>query len=177
MIAGFYQVYLSPHDDEHRLIRAAVIAGLATLNRLDTILFFAPALVHLGHRGPTGRVRALLLGALPLGLWLAFATIYYGFPFPNTAYTRLATDFPVGEYLIRGVGYLQTGIETEPLLLVGIVAAVAASALGWRRDPRPGLLMLGVLVYLAYVVRIGGDFMSGRFLAAPFVASGFQPAS
>ena len=33
------------------------------------------------------------------------------------------------------------------------------------------LILLGIALYLAFVLRIGGDFMSGRFFAAPFVAA------
>src|SRR5690606_15696317 len=50
------------------------------------------------------------------------------------------------------------------------IAAAAAVAL-WRRDREAILLVAGVALYLAYVVRIGGDFMSGRFFAAPFFAA------
>jgi arabinofuranosyltransferase len=32
-------------------------------------------------------------------------------------------------------------------------------------------IAVGVILYLLYVVRIGGDFMSGRFLAAPLLCS------
>lgn len=31
-------------------------------------------------------------------------------------------------------------------------------------------MAVGILLYLLYVVRIGGDFMSGRYLKAPFLA-------
>ena len=34
------------------LLRLSIIAGLATLNRLDTILLFAPSLLHLYWRFP-----------------------------------------------------------------------------------------------------------------------------
>jgi arabinofuranosyltransferase len=37
---------------------------------------------------------------------------------------------------------------------------------------RPGAaLSIGMVLYLAYIVRIGGDHMSGRFLAAPLVVA------
>ncbi len=39
----------------------------------------------------------------------------------------------------------------------------ALAARSWRKLP----LAAGCLLYLAYIVRVGGDFMSGRFLTAP----------
>ena len=45
------------------------------------------------------------------------------------------------------------------------------TSLAWsHRAPTPWIAA-GVLIDLAYVVSIGGDFMSGRFLALPLVAA------
>ena len=41
----------------------------------------------------------------------------------------------------------------------------------WKGDKAHRLIAVGISLYLLYVVRIGGDFMSGRFLAAPAFAS------
>jgi arabinofuranosyltransferase len=49
------------------------------------------------------------------------------------------------------------------LLVAGIVVALRRRHTVW--------LGLGLLAYVAYVVRIGGDFMSGRFFMVPIVAS------
>jgi arabinofuranosyltransferase len=49
------------------------------------------------------------------------------------------------------------------ILISGLLAAVARPAAGtWT-------LAVGLLLHLAYVVCIGGDFMSGRFFSAPVV--------
>ena len=50
-----------------------------------------------------------------------------------------------------------------------MIAAGAATALARPRGGR--VAALAVCAYLAYVIRVGGDFMSGRFLTAPFVVS------
>jgi arabinofuranosyltransferase len=39
------------------------------------------------------------------------------------------------------------------------------------RTPGRRLLALGVLLYLGYVVKVGGDFMAGRFFLPPFVVA------
>jgi arabinofuranosyltransferase len=47
------------------------------------------------------------------------------------------------------------------------IAGVAVWALA-RRRLQEAAFAAGLLLYIAYITRIGGDFMSGRFLAAPF---------
>ena len=39
------------------------------------------------------------MGFLPLLCWEMFALLYYGFPFPNTAYAKLSHGLPRGELL------------------------------------------------------------------------------
>jgi arabinofuranosyltransferase len=59
----------------------------------------------------------------------------------------------------------QLDLITPLLILCGIVLPFA------RRDKTQIPLGLGVLLYVLYVIWIGGDFMSGRFLTAPFLLS------
>jgi arabinofuranosyltransferase len=60
-------------------------------------------------------------------------------------------------------------INADPATLLAIFAGIAAAAVTRRRDL--ALPIAGVLLYLVYVVRIGGDFMLGRFFAAPLLVS------
>jgi arabinofuranosyltransferase len=51
---------------------------------------------------------------------------------------------------------------------------IIAAALTWAIASRAALSVTfacGLALYLAYVVSVGGDFMSGRFLTAPFVCA------
>jgi len=95
--------------------------------------------------------------------------MYYGFPFPNTAYAKLNTGIPALEYAAHGLRYLQSCLRDDPLTLCVIVLALGVAA--FRRDRRQLMVAAGVTLYLAYVVKIGGDFMSGRYLAAPLLAA------
>ncbi len=73
----------------------SLLACLAALNRLDTILFYVPALLSLVASNRSLRCwGALALGFLPLVVWEMFSLFYYGFPFPNTAYAKLNTGLP-----------------------------------------------------------------------------------
>ena len=160
----------------------ALIASVIFLNRQDAILFVLPALAYLlvtrllsrrsrsdMNVAPQRIVIQMFLGFLPLLLWEAFSLFYYGFPFPNTYYAKLGAGIPQSELISQGLVYFLDSIQRDPLTLV-IIAAGFFLAL-WRGGSRERLLALGSLLYLGYVLSIGGDFMSGRFLTASLLIS------
>src|SRR5262249_49120863 len=140
------------------------------LNRMDTALLYLPALaLAFWPQRSLREVAVVAAGLLPLLAWEVFAIIYYGFPFPNTAYAKLGLGIPADELARQGLYYLRNGIATDPVLAAAIVVGVLTALA--RQGARQRALALGVLLYLAYVVRIGGDFMSGRFLVAPLIGA------
>jgi len=156
--------------DAGALLRLSLAASLSALNRMDSLLLFLPLLALASWRlGPLRAVRPVALGLLPFLLWELFALFYYGFPFPNTAYAKLGTGIEAGVLLNHGLGYLWNSLRTDPVTLPAIVGGLVVAA--WRRDARELALASGVLLYLVYVLRVGGDFMSGRFLTAPLFCS------
>lgn len=153
-------------DERKRLFGLSLLAALLALTRMDLILLVAPALAARAIPRLRSHWRPLLVSAMPFVAWEVFAVVYYGFPFPNTAYAKLNAGVPVGDLLRQGLWYLEATVRSDPLTAVVIMAG-----LGWvltRRDRQRRLWALGVALYLAYVVRIGGDFMVGRYLAVPF---------
>ena len=167
LLATFLWVYLRRDVDAQSLLRLSFVAALATLNRMDTLLFFIPALVY--GVWTVRRWRGLgvvLLGFVPFFAWELFSLFYYGFLFPNTAYAKLNTGIAGSELIVQGLNYLLDSLRLDPLTLVTIVVGALTTLLKreWRQLP----VLLGAGFYLLYVVRIGGDFMSGRFLTPPF---------
>jgi arabinofuranosyltransferase len=146
--------------------------GLALLNRLDLLLLLVPLVVAevWRARGPYW----LLKGALalsPLLAWLIFATIYYGSPLPNTYFAKIEMGLPAQRVMIQSVRYFLDIALYEPLTLVaglsGMVIGIHA-----RRVDRPSFfLAIGIALHLAYVFKIGGDYMNARFLAPYVVCS------
>jgi arabinofuranosyltransferase len=112
---------------------------------------------------------AVVAGLLPLVAWETFSVIYYGAPFPNTAYAKLATGLTTRDLLPHGVAYLAQSLTADPVTLVAIAIGIAAGFLA--RTRREWTLSIGAIAYLTYVVRVGGDFMSGRLLTAPLVVA------
>ncbi len=171
LLAGFLWLYLKDQPlAPRRLLYLSLLAGLLVLNRMDLLLLVAPALAHAfwQHRSrqALGRV---LLGFVPFLAWEIFSIIYYGFPFPNPAYAKLGTGIPIAELARHGMDYLLDSLQADPLTLLTLAAALLA-VLFWR-DRRHALCVAGIALYMLYVVRIGGDFMSGRFLAGPLLAA------
>lgn len=119
----------------------ACIAALASVNRLDAILLFAPALALRALEGPMVSVVChYLKGFLPLVAWLLFALAYYGTPFPNTAYAKLDADISVVERILKGAQYIFDIGRQDYVTVIGIVAGLvcAISSKQSRGSPSPG---------------------------------------
>ena len=71
--------------------------------------------------------------------------------------------------MAQGCYYLWNSLKTDPVTLATIAAALGFAC--WQRKPRRVCVAAGIALYLLYVVRIGGDFMSGRYLTAPLLAA------
>jgi arabinofuranosyltransferase len=149
--------------------RLWLLGSLVILNRMDHALLVLPILV-LSLINPR-RVpwRAVLLGLAPLLLWLAFALIYYGFAYPNTAYAKLNVAIPRASLLAQGMAYLVDSLLSD-LLVLPTIALSVMGAIWTRPRARTSLAFAaGIASYVLYVCWVGGDFMSGRFLTAPFL--------
>jgi len=173
LIACFFIVYSGSGAGEIRRFKLlCFITALAALNRLDILLLFLPALIFraLDAYASAGSLKTtlkcMLLGFSPLVAWELFSLVYYGVPFPNTAYAKIFTGIGRGELVIQGFHYVyecfRHNLATVPVIMWAILIAAV------HRDTRTVPAAAGILLYLAYVIYIGGDFMSGRFLTPPF---------
>jgi arabinofuranosyltransferase len=155
------------HEPRRRLRSLGVLAALLACNRLDLALLAAPPVLA-AMRGVPIRSALATLGfaGLPLVLWLAFATVWFGSPLPVTAHAKaFGLGIPAGELAEQGLRYLLHAGRTDLVLL--LVATIGAGVAAAARPTR--WLGVGALLYVAYVVKVGGDFMQGRFLLPPFV--------
>lgn len=148
-----------------------LLAALLVANRMDMVLIAAPMALALAWRartlGPLRLSTAMLVGGIPLLAWLAFATFYFGSPFPNTYFAKLATGLPASELVPQGLAYVESLFSLDWVSGATIVAALVVSV--FNRACR--VAGLGLIAYVAYVVSIGGDFMAGRFFSAPLLLS------
>lgn len=181
LVALFYTRYFDrPHGtvaDARELRSYTLIASLAFLTRPDAVLLFAVPLAemlwHIVRRKPMAAIASVLTGAAPAILWLAFATFYYGFPLPNTYYAKVANGIPKLLLYQQGFAYVLNSISHDPITLGTIGLALLTT---WRGAPVGRRAALSALLYVAYTVSVGGDFMSGRFFTTPFLIAAMAVA-
>lgn len=146
------------------------LAGALFLTRFDLALAVVPALAISSLSAPRVALRRALVPLVPVAAWLAFATLYYGFPQPNTALAKLNVELPLLAKVGRGFEYVLDVATRDPLVL--LVFGVASALALRRASPWSARgLQLGALLYFLYVIGIGGDFMSGRFFTAIYLVS------
>lgn len=143
--------------------------SLLYLNRADLILIITPLaiLVFIEHlRYKRLLIKSLSIASIPIITWTCFSLYYYGFIFPNTAYAKLDTGIPQSEIFVQGFKYILHNIYRDPLTIFWIVSGLF---LGFRGSDISKALSVGVSLYIAYIISIGGDFMEGRLFTVPFL--------
>lgn len=170
LLVVFVTAYFHQQPTLRTLTLLSLIAGLATFNRMDTILLYLPALAAGAWRLRTANtLGAIAVGFAPFALWELYSLCYYGFLFPNTAYGKLNTGIPAIDLARQGLYYLDNSLQVDPPTLITIGSAIAGLCYTKKWPQLP--LALGLVLYLAYIIKVGGDYMSGRFLSTPFFAA------
>jgi len=174
LVALFYTRYLDRPVDRPvspaELRWFTLVASLGFLNRPDAALIYAIPLVEMIWRAVRARGAAMLahaaVGFAPAVAWLVFATVYYGFPLPNTYYAKVANGIPRELMIRQGLAYVLNSIRYDPLTLGTIGLSMAWAV---RADAASRRAAASAALYVAYTISVGGDFMSGRFFALPFL--------
>ncbi len=171
ILVVFLLVYIKSETSRRTLFSLSLLAALGMLNRMDVVLLFLPPLVYsLVRLREVKGLYAVVVGFIPVILWELFSLFYYGALFPNTALAKLNLGLiSRQELVLQGLYYLLNSIKVDPLTLLVIVAGIGLPFVtkAWRALP----VVIGFVLYLLYVVSIGGDFMSGRFMTAPLLGA------
>lgn len=153
-------------------LRNLILCGSALyLCRPDLILLVAPPIAYVAvirHSTWPGTIRQFAIGTLPIFAWTGFSILYYGSPFPNTAAAKLGAGTPLPERLFHGFCYFIDSALHDPVTLACISLSLVSA---WSIRGLSRSIAAGVVLYLAYLFWIGGDFMSGRLLSTPLVAA------
>ena len=160
-----------------RLALGSLIAALAILTRVDSVLLLVPMGLVLAWdaaaRADRWRDAALewlaLLApaALIVGAWLVWKQAYYGSLLPNTWYVKVESRASLGQ----GFYYLYRFVTTY-----WFEAGLLFAAWKWRRlladGPIAIALTAGAVLWVAYLVAVGGDWMEFRLFVPvmPLVA-------
>ena len=156
LAAGSYAIAATMAHPDHAVFYVAIAAVLAA-----HAIAGSPATAGIAWwRRPA--VRKLLRYAVPfVAIYVPYFLVrwsYYGDPLPNTFYAKSGG----GAYYAQGVRYLFVSALIAGAL--GVLPAFAVGAARLARTVFGQIVLIAVPLYLLYVVRIGGDFMTGRLI-------------
>ncbi|MFC2131307.1 tetratricopeptide repeat protein [Bacteroidota bacterium] len=173
LIIIFLIFYLKDDEAKAKILKLSLITALAALNRMDTVLLFLPGLLYIVVKNRKAKnLLYVLYGFIPFIIWEIFSIIYYGFPLPNTYYAKLNTGIPIGEYISQGISYYANLFNNDPMSGVVIFGGMIGITIYSIKRKNANIylpLVIGIFMYLLYILRIGGDFMSGRFFTGPLL--------
>ncbi len=160
----------SEYFGSNRLSRMTFLFSVLMLTRHDlSLLGILPLLDSLRRAKEEGDWIKALPGFLPLLAWEIFSLVYYGSLFPNTALAKLPREISSSFLFNNGIAYFIDAFDKEPLTVVTIIVAISSALI--FRSIKFYATVAGIVAYLAYILYIGGDFMSGRFFGPPFWVS------
>jgi hypothetical protein len=188
LVAAAIDALVAATAAPRRLRRVGVYLALAAMTRpegpmIAAVLGAAWLVVRFVGRGSPGRrfVDEAIAIAWFLALWapwFAWRWWYYGWPFPNTYYVKAtgpwaSPDMP-RQMIENGLYYVWVWLR-QTRLLYALPLAVVGLGAARPRTPRFALCVACAgfaVVYLAYTVSVGGDFMGlHRFIMPVFVVA------
>jgi arabinofuranosyltransferase len=172
IVAAAYEAFVAVRLDGKtfgRLIASSALSACAVATHPDSILPIACVLgvstiVTLGPsaRGSRRLLRAAALWGpflLLIGAWCLWKLAYYGNILPNT----FAAKNPASASLEWGFRYVTEFFSTYWLVPFPIIGLFSLVRLFRRENTLLLALFTSLLLWTAYVIRAGGDFMEFRF--------------
>ncbi len=171
LLVIFMMLFLIKKFNIKNLFLLSFVASLATLNRQDCILLYLPPLAYAWWQMENKKYGfvVLCLGFFPLLLWELFSVIYYGFPFPNTAYAKLGTGLWKSDLIKQGLWYYAFSWKRDFITL--LVLCLSFIIPFYHKQKEIWVCTIGIFLYCIYILWIGGDFMGGRFFSVPLVSA------
>ena len=104
-------------------------------------------------------------------LWHVFRLGYYRDIFPNTYYAKSG-----GSYWSQGAAYIADFAAYAPLSAAGVILVAGLAFYDFRRRTGPErwrrpACLLAILLHIAVIARVGGDFMGFRLLLPDLAAA------
>jgi arabinofuranosyltransferase len=141
------------------------------LCRPDLLLLVLPFCLVVLVRSYHGVRRSALLVAIalsPVLCWSLFSHFYYGSVLPDGAFAKIQAVFAGTDSIRQGIVYLLDSFSADPSTLTVTTIAIFLTV---RQSVELQAIGAGTVLYIVYVVIIGGDSMSGRLLTVPLLAS------
>src|SRR5262249_16893960 len=148
-----------------RLLALSLVSTAAVLTRMDSLLIVG-GLILLTLReaiktGPSAKTKAwsgfclLTPFMLLVGSWLVWKWSFYGSLLPNTFYVKVASL----SSFRRGLLYIYLFLTSYLLVIFPFLFLLFVAKLSQKNNWRLAVLVILILLWLCYVVAVGGDFM------------------
>jgi arabinofuranosyltransferase len=145
-----------------RPIFIILLVSLLCLTRPDFFLLSIPiAILIITSIRSVRMLTGLAIAASPALAWLLFAWTYYGNVLPNTAYAKLGIYPNLIETIVQGIRYFQDWLMYDTVAAVGTVLLLGYAFVNASSKERM-VCVISVVLYAAWIIWIGGDFMRGR---------------
>jgi arabinofuranosyltransferase len=146
------------------ILYLGILIGAGPLVRAELAIFSVCLFLHfLLFVRKKGAVKVLLIAAVPNLAYLIFRVWYYAGLLPNTFFTKASS----GANIKQGFNYfldLIKAYRTHIVFILFLLATLAAIQKARRPMTRNRIfLAFVILMFSAYVIWVGGDFMHGRF--------------
>lgn len=175
----YYRIFTSVKTDKQLLKKyifyCFLLFGLLICTRHDLLLILFPAMVYLLIKfwqefSIKKWFGIFIVSFAPFACFTLFSLIYYGFPFPNTAYAKLSTGIAKADLFNQGLKYFISSFRFDSITLV--VVSITLLLIFFRRNYTwSKVLGCGIILNLLYVCYVGGDFMQGRFFSYTYLLS------
>ncbi len=169
-ILGIIYNYFQINEGGKRVIYLLCFMMLCTLTRPEGNMIYILVLFHMVlNRKKIVNLRPtfakLVIGyAAFFALYYGFKYFYYGHFIPNTFYAKGVTDVTMNLYL--GAKYLALCLGARLYILIFILFIPFGRAL---RDFKQSFLILFCLVYIIYLIEVGGDWMIANRFFVPII--------
>lgn len=148
----------------------AIFLMLITLTRPEGNMIYAITIFHMllnpksVNEFKKKLISLLLLYSVFIIFYYGFKLFYYGQIIPNTFYAKGVTDFGMNLYL--GSKYLTLCLGSR-IYIFGFIAFIPFKKI--IRIPRESFLILLSVVYIIYLVIVGGDWMFANRFFVPII--------
>ncbi|MCX7698337.1 MAG: glycosyltransferase family 39 protein [Candidatus Goldbacteria bacterium] len=168
----FLFFYFKNDFSQKNLIILTLISSLIIITRQDNILLIIPPIFYFVYKtGIKKSIFPIFIGSIPFIAWELFSLIYYGFPFPNTYYAKVFHKVPQIKILEKGVNYYFDIMIRSPETFLIIIICIIITILEYTKNKKNIFITAGIILYFIYILKIGGDFMTGRFFSTVLLIS------
>lgn len=169
-ILGVIYNYFKLNDGSKHLNYLILFLMLCTLTRPEGNMVFAVTIIHLLiFRNNINQFKRIIISLI--AAYAVFCLVYYGFKFlfygqviPNTFYAKGVTDFNMN--LVLGTKYLALCTGTRLYVFIFILFIPFKKAF---REFKLSYLIGFSLIYIAYLIAVGGDWMIANRFFVPIV--------